>query len=384
MLAGCAAGGLLLSACATFSDQPPPEAWQPQENLTPQAGPDPQVPGQDGGSSEPPRGGGRPSEIPPPSGCTDYNPAVIETCLDTLFAVAALPGVGGAPAALVGERKTGRILRVVQDQEPVVIATLPVDAGSDGGLMGIALSPSYAEDQLVFAYITTPTDNRLVRLAPGDSAKPVISGIPRGATGNRGTLAQDSRGALLLATGDAGVPAAAADPKSLAGKLLRVTPTGRPADGNPTPGSAVVVSGLHAPGGICGTVDGAMTWVTDRAADRDFLYRIEFGKPLGAPAWTWPDRPGVAGCAATPRAVWVATSIAANLQSLPLGSDGSFSGKPQATLVDEEGFGRLGGMDLLTDQLAVAGTVNKDGGTPVSSDDRAFLIPLTGGGPGPD
>lgn len=384
LVAGFAVGGLVLSGCASFSEQPPPEAWQPQENLTPQAGPDPQVPGQGGGSSEPGRGGGRPTEIPPPDGCTDFNPAVIETCLDTLFAVAALPNAGGAPAALVGERKTGRILRVVQDQEPVVIATLAVDAGTDGGLTGLALSPSYGEDQLLFAYVTTPADNRLVRIAPGDSPKPVISGIPRGATGNRGALAQDNRGALLLATGDAGTPAAAADPNSLAGKLLRITPTGRPADGNPTPGSAVVASGLHAPGGVCSTLDGETTWLTDRAADRDFLYRLEFGKPLGAPAWTWPDRPGVAGCVATPRAIWVATSVAANLQSLPLASDGSFSGKPQATLVDEEGFGRLGGMDLLTDQLAVAGTVNKDGGKPVSSDDRAFLIPLTGGGPGPD
>jgi hypothetical protein len=36
--------------------------------------------------------------------------------------------------------------------------------------------------------------------------------------------------------------------------------------------------------------------------------------------------------------------------------------------------------------VGVVGTVNKDGGKPVSSDDRAFIIvpPIGGGGTGPD
>jgi hypothetical protein len=38
-------------------------------------------------------------------------------------------------------------------------------------------------------------------------------------------------------------------------------------------------------------------------------------------------------------------------------------------------------MSMINPQLAVAGTVNKDGGTPVSSDDRVVLItPATSGG----
>lgn len=382
-LAGVLGGVLLIAGCATFTDQPPPESWRPQEQLTPQGGPEPQVPGEGGPGTPDGGGGARPSKIPPPDGCTDYDPAVIGTCMDTVSAVAALPGDGQDPTALVGERKTGRILRVKMGSEPQVVATVPVDGSTDGGLTGLALSPSYAEDQLIFAYVTTATDNRVVRIAPGDVPKPIITGIPRGTTNNRGALALDRRGALLLATGDAGNQAAAGNTKSMAGKLLRFDASGQPADGNPTAGSLIVSSGLHAPGGVCAAVDGSGTWVTDRTAAQDVLYRLTPGKPLATPAWTWPDRPGVAGCAASVAGVLVVTSKAGNAQLLPMAPDGSFSGKPQISLEKDKGFGLLGGMDAVNEQVAVVGTVNKDGGKPGTSDDRAIVvIPPTGGGPG--
>lgn len=387
-LAGCLLSSLLASGCATFTGQPPPEQWRPQESFTPQAAPEPRVPGEgegNGGGGEGGGGQGAPTTVPPPNGCTDYHPGVIGTCLDLVSAVAALPGDGSDPIALVAERKTGRILRVRKGEEPALVATLPVDAGTDGGLTGLALSPNYTEDRLLFAYITTPTDNRLVRIAPGDSPKPVLTGIPRGASGNRGALTLDRRGALLLATGDAGNPASATDAGSMAGKVLRLTTAGKPAESNPTKGSAIVASGLHAPGGVCSTLDGSRLWVTDRDATRDLLYRLDLGKPLGQPAWTWPDRPGVGGCAALPDQVWVTTSIGANLQNLPLAPDGTFRNKPQVSMAGDSGFGRLSAIDLVNEQLAIAGTVNKDGGTPVSSDDRAVLIiPLAASAPTQD
>jgi glucose/arabinose dehydrogenase len=387
LLVASLAGGLLLSGCATFTEQPPPESWQPRQSFTPQAAPEPQVPGE-GGEGDGSGGGGNQgpqTSIPPPDGCTDFHPAVIGTCLEPVSAVAALPGDGADPVGLVAERTTGRILRVRKGEDPAVVATLQVDAGTDGGLTGLALSPNYAEDRLLFAYITTATDNRLVRIAEGDSPKPVLTGIPRGASGNRGALAVDHRGALLLATGNAGNPAAATDANSLAGKVLRLNAAGKAAEGNPTAGSPVVASGLVTPGGVCSSLDGSLAWVTDRTPARDVLYRLQPGKPLGEPAWTWPDRPGVAGCAVTPGQVWVATSIAGNLQNLPLAQDGSFRGKPQVTLAGTEGFGGLSGLDLVNERLAIGGTVNKAGGTPISSDDRAVLIdPTVGGGQGPD
>ncbi|GLZ41676.1 glucose dehydrogenase [Actinokineospora sp. NBRC 105648] len=380
MLAALAAVALA-SACATFDEQPAPESWQPNVPLTPQAAPSPDT--GEGGAS----GGGRENQsaapIPPPDGCTDFNPAVLGTCLDTVVAVAALPGDGSNPTALVGERKTGRVLLVRKGSKPAVFATIPVDPAGDGGLTGLALSPNYAEDQLVFAYVTTPTDNRVVRIAPNDSAKPVLTGIPRGAVGNRGSLAQDHRGALLLATGSAGSATAADDPASLAGKVLRINGEGKAADGNPTKGNAIIATGLQSVGGICATLDGSQTWVTDRTPAADLLYRVTPGKPLTSPAWRWPDRPGASGCAATPQLVWVAMSTAGHLQNLPQAPDGSFTGKPQIALAAPDGFGKVDGLDLMTDQIAVGGTVNKGSGSSVSSDDRAVAIlvqPQAGGG----
>ena len=374
LAASIAAAALLLSSCASFTDQPSPAAWSDAPQLTPQAGPEPQEgsPGGGGGG-----GGGQSSpqtSVPPPDGCKDFHEAVLATCLDTVVAVAALPGDGTNPSALVGERTTGRILLVSKSAEPQVFATVPVDGTGDGGLTGLALSPTYVEDQLVFAYVTTPTDNRIVRIAAGDSPKPVLTGIPKGATGNRGSLANDHSGALLLATGNAGSTAAATDPASLAGKVLRLTGDGKPAADNPTPGSLVVAAGLVSPGGVCASLDGSRTWVTDRTPAADLLYRVEAGKPLGTPAWKWTDRPGVSGCAATTQLLWVAMSTAGHLQSLPQAPDGSFTGKPVISLAGDEGFGRVDGMDLLTEQLAIGGTVNKRGGTPVSSDDRAVVL----------
>ncbi|WP_026425424.1 PQQ-dependent sugar dehydrogenase [Actinokineospora inagensis] len=372
---------LAVASCASFPEQPPAASWQPEVPLTPQAAPEPDTGGADGGGGAQPTG--TPTKIPPPDGCTDFNPAVLATCLDTVVAVAALPGDGSNPTALVGERKTGRILMVRKGQAPTVFATIPVDAATDGGLTGLALSPNYVEDQLVFAYVTTATDNRVVRVAPHDTAKPVLTGIPRGAhTGNRGSLTQDRRGALVLATGDAGSPTAAADQSSLAGKVLRFNTDGKPTTGK----SLVLTSGLHAPGGICTSLDGTQTWVTDRGATADVLYKVVAGKPLSTPAWTWPDRPGVAGCAATPELVWIAMATAGNLQNIPQAPDGSFTGKPQVTLAAPDGFGKVDGLDLMTNQIAVAGTVNKQTGPAISSDDRAvaIIVQPQGGGGGAD
>ncbi|HET9140588.1 MAG TPA: glucose dehydrogenase, partial [Actinophytocola sp.] len=167
LLAGCLIGSLVLSGCTTFTPQPPPESWRPPESMVPQAAPQPQVPGEGGvGGEGGPAPQQAPTSVPPPDGCTDYHPAVIGTCLSPVSAVAALPGDGSDPIALVAERSTGRIVRVRKNFPVAVVATLAVDAGTDGGLTGLALSPNYLEDRLVFAYITTATDNRLIRIAP--------------------------------------------------------------------------------------------------------------------------------------------------------------------------------------------------------------------------
>lgn len=385
-----AAFGVVLAGCASFDDRAAGQTFGPAPELTAPAGPQPRLPEMDGSSGD---GTTRPSapqtSIPPPQGCTDFDKAVIATCLDTVSAVAALPSTDSGPAALAAERKSGRVLQVMGGAAATDLLTLDVDATGDGGLTGLALSPTYAEDQLVFAYITTPTDNRVVRFTKGQQAKPILTGIPKGATGNRGALLTDGKGALLVATGDAGNPAAAADPDSLAGKVLRIDTAGNAAAGNPTAGSRVFASGLRSPGGLCKSADASRVWVTDHGDAADVLYRVNAGTSLAAPAWTWPDKPGLAGCADSDESLMIGTSVAGNVQQVPITLDGSVGGQPKAIMDGKTGtgYGRYGGMDPLDTQYAFAGTVNKDGGQPVSSDDRVVIIqlqPNSGGGNGKD
>nr|WP_034237699.1 PQQ-dependent sugar dehydrogenase [Saccharomonospora iraqiensis] len=384
-VAAVACGVLLLAGCAEFDDSAGEQSWRPAPQLTPEAGPQPDLPEVD--RREIPQGPDTSREpVPPPDGCTDYDKAVLATCLDTVSAVTALPTDGSTITALAGERRSGRVLRVGTDGDQEEIATLDVTAGGDGGLTALTLSPSYAEDRLVYAYVTTDTDNRVVRFAEGRPAKPVLTGIPKGESGNGGALLATDGDTLLVATGDAGDPAAARDAGSLAGKVLRIDTSGAPAEGNPTPDSPVYASGVHSPGGLCADEEGSRTWVTDRGTGRDAVYRVDEGGTLSTPAWTWPDRPGVTGCADWGDVLVVAMADAANVQNLPLNRDGSVGGEPQVTMDGEQGpdYGRYGSLATVTSDIAVAGTANKDGGEPVSSDDRVVLIvrqPASGSGP---
>lgn len=370
--------GVVLSGCAQFPDEHTrPFAEQP--SLAPQAGPQPSFESEVPPSEAP--GAPNPQQPPPQAvGCEDPDPAVVATCLNPVGAIAVLPD---GQSAIVGERTTGRVLRVQKGAKPVELAQISVDASSGGGLTGLALSPTYHEDELFYAYVTTGSDNRVVRVASGDSPKPVLTGIPKGSSGNSGALLDDGKGALLVATGNGGDPATAANPTSLTGKLLRIDGFGKPAEGNPQRDSPVVTSGLNEPTGICGTAAMNMFWVTDRNNGQDALHQVRFGEPLGTPAWTWSDRPGVSGCAADASTVIVALRDASALYTLHPAPDGSFTGQP--TKVLENRYGRFSTATLAPDGLVWLGTTNRDGDRPVPSDDRVLrLEPPTGGTAGKD
>ena len=149
-----------LAGCATFPDDGPRDWRERQENVGELGGPplvgDPVPP------SPPPQA---PQNGGPASGCTDPDPQVVATCLDPVGAIAVLPD---GESALVAERTTGRVLRVQRGLAPVPVTTVPTDPSGGGGLTGLVLSPGYAEDQLVYAYVSTPTDNRVVRIAAGE------------------------------------------------------------------------------------------------------------------------------------------------------------------------------------------------------------------------
>ena len=109
------------------------------------------------------------------------------------------------------------------------------------GCSGLALSPTFAEDALVYAYLTAGSDNRVVRFSvAGDRSaprRPSSPASPRRSIHNGGRIAFGPDGTLYVGTGDAGDAGRAQNRSSSGGKVLRVARTARcPAD-NPFPGS---------------------------------------------------------------------------------------------------------------------------------------------------
>ena len=85
------------------------------------------------------------------------------------------------------------------------------------------------------------------------------------------------------------------------------------------------------------------------------------------------------GCMAQPGLVTVAETGGAALFVLRPGEDGVFTGAPETIL--QGTYGRLSAAALAPDGLLWLGTVNKDGDTPVPTDDRVIRIqPPAGGG----
>jgi glucose/arabinose dehydrogenase len=254
-----------------------------------------------------------------------------------------------------------------------------VDGSGDGGLLDLAISPSYAEDGLIYAYLTTATDNRVVHFPLGSAPSTVIGGIPKGVTGNTGRLAFDATGALITGTGDAGNPALAATATSLAGKVLRSDDIGKPLPDNPDPASVVYARGFTEVTGLC--VDPMSG--TRMAVQRDRVELLRPGLDYASvpPAATLPaGLTGAGGCALANGQLLVATASGQALAVAPVGKAnaiGQFSAAVSKT------YGRLRTVVIASDGAIWLTTRNRDGhGTPVPDDDRVIRLTATDGGAG--
>ncbi|MFH9404058.1 PQQ-dependent sugar dehydrogenase [Streptomyces sp. NPDC017638] len=166
--------------------------------------------------------------------------------LKSPWGLAVLPGGD----LLVSSRDEATISRIdAKTGRTTVLGTVSgVSPAGEGGLLGIALSPGYASDHMIYAYFTSASDNRVVRVRY-DERKPagerlgapdtVFKGIPKGTIHNGGRIAFGPDGMLYAGTGESGERGLAQDRSSLGGKILRMTPDGEPAPGNPFPGSVV-------------------------------------------------------------------------------------------------------------------------------------------------
>ena len=138
--------------------------------------------------------------------------------------------------ALVSQRDEGKLVRIATDGKVTTVGEVDgVSGGGEAGFLGIALAPD--DENTLFAFITTDSDNRLVRLTlDGDSItsqQPILTDIAVGGRHHGGRLLFADDGNIFVSTGDAGNGEFAQDKGSLNGKILRVTQDGKAADGNP-------------------------------------------------------------------------------------------------------------------------------------------------------
>ncbi len=314
--------------------------------------------------------------------------------LRTPWGLAALPGGG----LLVSSRNEGTISRIdTRTGRTTVLGTVSgVSPAGEGGLLGIALSPGYASDHMVYAYFTSASDNRIVRMRY-DERKPageqlsapdtVFKGIPKGLIHNGGRIAFGPDGMLYAGTGESGRKGLAQDRKSLGGKILRLTPDGEPAPGNPFPGSPVYSYGHR-------NVQG-LAW-----DGRQRLFASEFGqdtwdelnaiKPGGNYGWPraegrssdpsfqnpvaqWPtDDASPSGIACVRGVIWMAGLKGERLWRVPLNGT-SASAAPQAFLTGA--YGRLRTVVAAGGDRLWLVTSNTDGrGHPRKGDDRVLEL----------
>jgi glucose/arabinose dehydrogenase len=383
---------LVLTACGLDDEAPDAVTDQPADEAAGE--------GDLGGAGEPdPAEGPGVDPDADPDADPGAEPTAVEvvtsdvvTGLDALWDLAIVDG----DRIVVTERDTGRLLEVDEEFGDVTeLRSFDVDASGEGGLLGLAVHPG--DDRLLYAYLTTSQDNRVVRFEIDDATtdpEPILTGIPKAAIHNGGRIAFGPDGMLHVATGDAADPALAADPSSLAGKILRVTPDGDVPDDNPDPGSPVYSLGHRNVQGLAWDADGKL-WAAELGPDvDDEINRIEPGEDYG-----WPEVTGAPGDDRYVDAAFVAQPPEASWSGATILHDGAipqwegdlfvaalrgerlwrFELEDGRIVADEEllvgAHGRLRTVVIGPDGALWVLTTNRDGrGSPQEGDDRVVRL----------
>jgi glucose/arabinose dehydrogenase len=321
-------------------------------------------------------------------------PVVIASGLDAPWSILRLP----SGATLISERDTALIRELLPDgslrDAGAVAGVVP---NGEGGLLGLAYLPSTetgtggeGEGGWVYAYVTAASDNRIVRMpltgVAGSlglgAAEDVLTGIPAAGNHNGGRIAFGPDGLLYATAGDAGDTGNAQDLGSLAGKILRMTPTGGiPAD-NPF-GTLVYSSGHRNPQGIAWDSTGRL-WASEFGQNTwDELNLITAGGNYG-----WPEVEGVGGTAPFIDPVQQWSTDEASPSGLAIVGDTLFLASlrgermwrvdPSTGTVDNwfvNSFGRLRDVVSGPDGTLWFVSNNTDGrGAPAPGDDRLYQV----------
>jgi len=335
---------------------------------------------------------------PDPTDATDApsvepagQPEVVETIATGLVApwgLAFLPD----GSAVVTERDSARVLQIAPDHAVTEIGTIGEAAPQgEGGLLGVAVSPEFDQDRTLYFYVSSDNDNRIVTatLDKGglSDTTPIFTGIPLGSIHDGGRLAFGPDGFLYASTGETGNAELAQDRASLGGKILRLTPKGKPAPGNPF-GDAIWSWGHRNVQGLAFTDDGRL-WASEFGQNTfDELNRIDAGANYGwprvegeggtdqgfvDPQAVWgTDVASPSGLAYTDGALYMAALRGNRLWKIPLDSGGD-AGQPEAYFVGE--YGRMRTVVLAPDGSLWLTTSNQDGrGSPSDDDDRILRV----------
>lgn len=329
-----------------------------------------------------------PTPTPPPTVWPSGAVSTIVTNLDAPWGIAQ-----ARVFTFVSERDTGRILAITDGGVVSEIATLTdVQHGGEGGLLGLA-----ADDEALYAYSTGGDGNRVQRFpltgtatapALGESST-LLSGLPSARNHNGGQLAFGPDGMLYVSVGDAGDPDAAQDPSSLAGKILRLMPSGAVPGDNPFPGSFVYSLGHRNVQGIAWSADGRM-FASEFGQDtwdelNEILPGANYGWPVveGAggdarfidPLRQWPtDQASPSGLVAIEGSLILANLRGQSIRVVPVSDPAS----EQTFFLGE--FGRIRAVAPATQGVLWFLTNNTDGrGSPGADDDRLLAVVLAPG-----
>ncbi|WP_149825277.1 PQQ-dependent sugar dehydrogenase [Streptomyces tailanensis] len=336
------------------------------------------------------------AEVPPAKGSVKVVRTVTED-LNTPWGLAPLPEGG----LLVSSRDEATISRIAPETgEKTELGEVPgVAPAGEGGLMGLAVSPDYASDHMLYAYFTSESDNRIVRMLY-DPEKPegeqlgapdtILRGIPKGTNHNGGRIAFGPDQMLYASTGERYEGPLAQDKKSLGGKILRITPDGEPAPGNPFDNSPVYSYGHRNVQGLAW--DGKQRlWASEFGQNTwDELNQIQPGGNYGwpevegkggesgfiDPVAVWgTDEASPSGIAMAEGSVWMAGLKGERLWRIPL--DGTkASADPQAFL--EGDYGRLRTVVSAGGNKLWLVTSETDGrGSPENGDDKILELEVT-------
>jgi glucose/arabinose dehydrogenase len=322
----------------------------------------------------------------------DLRPQVartVATGLQAPWGLAFLPD----GSALVSERDTRRVLEVTRGGQVREVGVVESAAPQgEAGLLGLAVSPTYDEDRLVYAYVSTAEDNRVVRMEYDGrrlgAPRPVLTGIPNGFIHDGGRLLFDDDGMLWVSTGEIGEPELAQDRESLGGKILRITPEGDPAPGNPVDGSPVWTMGHRNVQGLAIDDDGRL-WATEFGQQTwDELNLIEKARNYGWPLvegrgeqddyrnpfvqWSTAEA-SPSGLAFLDGSLWAGALRGERLWQVPVTDDGV--GEPRGWFVGD--YGRIRTVVASPEGTLWITTSNRDGrGEPVAGDDRILELVL--------